>query len=443
MKEKNGFSVFLVIWFGQFISSIGSGLTSFGLNVYVFQKTGSATACSAVMLCAFLPMVVLTPVSGILADRHSRKTLMLIGDSFSAVGLFLLLLSIWLGEDTITVICICAFSSAVFSSLMDPAYKSTVTDLLTVEQFSKAGGLIQLASGAKFLISPALEGMMMKLGGIEWILIIDICTFFLTLFSVLYAGQFMDKRQRLNGNKTERFLVDFEQGWRDLAKNKGVMALLFIATIITFYIGYVETLLTPMLLELTDSSTLGVITSVSAVGMLITSLLIGMKGLKKDYVKVLSSSFAIMGLMISCVGIITHLYLITMAGFLFFSMVPIANTCIDVLIRSNLEKDSQGRLWGLISFISQIGYILAYTISGPLADYVFNPLFYENGLLAQNIGKIVGIGEERGIAFMMVLCGISLFIFSITMKKNKVIKKVEEDYLFQMKESRKKRGTLC
>ena len=96
MKEKNGFSVFLVIWFGQFISSIGSGLTSFGLNVYVFQKTGSATACSAVMLCAFLPMVVLTPVSGILADRHSRKTLMLIGDSFSAVGLFLLLLSIWL-----------------------------------------------------------------------------------------------------------------------------------------------------------------------------------------------------------------------------------------------------------------------------------------------------------------------------------------------------------
>ena len=57
--------------------------------------------------------------------------------------------------------------------------------------------------------------------------------------------------------------------------------------------------------------------------------------------------------------------------------------------------------------------------------------------------SIVGIGEERGIAFMMVLCGISLFIFSITMKKNKVIKKVEEDYLFQMKESRKKRGTLC
>ena len=113
-------------------------------------------------------------------------------------------------------------------------------------------------------------------------------------------------------------------------------------------------------------------------------------------------------------------------------MIPIANTCIDVLIRSNLEKDSQGRLWGLISFISQIGYILAYALAGPLADYVFNPLFYEKGILAQNIGKIVGVGEERGIGFMMVLCGISLFIFSIMMKRNKEINKVEKDYLFQI-----------
>ncbi len=432
MKEKNGFFVFLVIWFGQLISSIGSGLTSFGLNVYVFQKTGSAAACSAVMLCAFLPMVVLTPVAGILADRHSRKTLMLIGDSFSVFGLFLMLASILLGEDTTVFICICVFSSAVFSSLMDPAYKSTVTDLLTAEEFSKAGGLIQLASGAKFLISPALAGIIMKLGGIEWILMMDICTFFLTLFSVLYAGKFMDKRQGFKANRKVSFVVDFEQGWRDLVRNKGVMALLWIATVITFYIGYVETLLTPMLLELTDSSTLGVITSVSAVGMLITSLLIGMKGLKKNYVKTLSTSFAIMGLMISCVGIITNLYMITAAGFLFFSMIPIANTCIDVLIRSNLEKDSQGRLWGLISFISQIGYILAYALAGPLADYVFNPLFYEKGILAQNIGKIVGVGEERGIGFMMVLCGISLFIFSIMMKRNKEINKVEKDYLFQI-----------
>ena len=443
MKEKSGFSVFLVIWFGQLISSIGSGLTSFGLNVYVFQRTGNATACSAVMLCAFLPMVLLTPFSGILADRYSRRKLMLIGDSFSAVGLCVMLAGILAGNDNTVMICICVFSSAVFSSLMDPAYKSTVTDLLTVEQFSKAGGLIQLASAAKFLIAPALAGIIIKLGGIELILMIDICTFFLTLFSVIYAGKLMDKRQNLQEDKTTSFFADLAEGWNTLVKNKGIMALLLLSTVITFYIGFVETLLTPMLLELTDSSKLGIITSVSAVGMLITSLILGMKGIERKYVNALAMSFAAMGILICFVGGITNLYIITAAGFLFFAMLPIANTCIDVLVRSSLEKETQGRLWGLISLISQIGYILAYGLSGPLADYVFNPLFYKDGLLADSIGKIVGVGEERGIAFMMMLCGISMFIFSIVISRNRAIRKVEERYLLQMEKSIEKKGNLC
>lgn len=443
MKEKSGFSVFLVIWFGQLISSIGSGLTSFGLNVYVFQRTGNATACSAVMLCAFLPMVLLTPFSGILADRYSRRKLMLIGDSFSAVGLCVMLAGILAGNDNTVMICICVFSSAVFSSLMDPAYKSTVTDLLTVEQFSKAGGLIQLASAAKFLIAPALAGIIIKLGGIELILMIDICTFFLTLFSVIYAGKLMDKRQNLQEDKTTSFFADLAEGWNTLVKNKGIMALLLLSTVITFYIGFVETLLTPMLLELTDSSKLGIITSVSAVGMLITSLILGMKGIERKYVNALAMSFAAMGILICFVGGITNLYIITAAGFLFFAMLPIANTCIDVLVRSSLEKETQGRLWGLISLISQIGYILAYGLSGPLADYVFNPLFYKDGLLADSIGKIVGVGEERGIAFMMMLCGISMFIFSIVISRNRAIRKVEERYLLQREKSIEKKGNLC
>lgn len=64
MISKSRFKYFLVIWAGQLISSIGSGLTSFGLNVYIFEKTGSALACSLVTLCAFFPLVFFTPISG-------------------------------------------------------------------------------------------------------------------------------------------------------------------------------------------------------------------------------------------------------------------------------------------------------------------------------------------------------------------------------------------
>lgn len=425
MKEKKGFNAFLIIWLGQLISSIGSGLTSFGLNVYVFEQSQSAFACSIVTLCAFLPMVVLTPFSGVLADKFSRRKLMLIGDSFSAVCLLALLLLVITKSDNPVLICVCVFCSSIFASLMDPAYKSAVTDLLTPDQFSKAGGLIQLASAAKFLISPIIAGIIIKFGGIYTILMIDICTFFVTLGSVIIAGKVMEESQNLNKDAKISFFKDLKEGWKSLTDNHGVVVLMLLATLITFYVGMIETLLTPMLLEITDSSTLGVVTSVSAIGMLVTSLVLGVKGIKKGYVALLAVGFALMGLMIGVVGCVTNLVLIAVFGFLFFAMIPLTNTCIDVLLRSNLNKDTQGREWGLISFITQIGYIVAYGISGALADYVFNPLLRPEGKLANTFGKVIGTGQERGIALMLVVCGVSMILLSLIIYRNNSMKEVE------------------
>ena len=55
-------------------------------------------------------------------------------------------------------------------------------------------------------------------------------------------------------------------------------------------------------------------------------------------------------------------------GFLFFFLLPFANNCLDYLARTSIDADKQGRAWGLISFLSQIGYVVAYGAAGGLAD---------------------------------------------------------------------------
>ena len=181
----------------------------------------------------------------------------------------------------------------------------------------------------------------------------------------------------------------------------------------------------PILLELTDSSTLGVILSLSAIGMLISSLALGVKGIKKNYLKALSLSFLFMGITIAIIGCTTNIMGIAVIAFLFFLTIPVSNVCLDVLMRCNISKDTQGRAWGLISFISQLGYIIAYATSGALADYVFNPLLYKNGALATSVGRILGTGSERGIALMLVICGISMVILSPLLKSGKSLKQME------------------
>ena len=65
---------------------------------------------------------------------------------------------------------------------------------------------------------------------------------------------------------------------------------------------------------------------------------------------------------------------ITVSFFCFFLLLPIINSGAEVLIRSRVPNETQGRAWGLIGLISQIGYLLAYLSAGFLADALFTPL---------------------------------------------------------------------
>ena len=117
----------MLLWSGDFVSAIGSGLTSFGLGVYIFQQTGKASQMALVTLLAFLPSLLLGPVAGVLADRHDRRLLMVLGDSLSAVGLLFILVSLMQGEARLWQICVGVTISSVFASLLEPAYKATIT----------------------------------------------------------------------------------------------------------------------------------------------------------------------------------------------------------------------------------------------------------------------------------------------------------------------------
>ena len=90
--EQSNFKRFLLLWMGELISAIGGGLTSFGLGVYVFEKTGSAAGMAVVTLLGFLPTLLLSVPAGVLADRYDRRLLMMLGDGCSAVGIIHILI---------------------------------------------------------------------------------------------------------------------------------------------------------------------------------------------------------------------------------------------------------------------------------------------------------------------------------------------------------------
>lgn len=408
MNKKNNFKKFLLLWAGEFVSGIGGGLTSFGLGVYVFAQTKSAAAMALVTLLAFLPTVLFSVPAGVLADRYDRRTLMMVGDGFSAIGILYILFCMMRGEAGLVEICIGVTISSVFSALLTPAYSATITDLLDPDEYSKASGIVNLAGSARYLISPILAGALLAVSDIRLLLVIDICTFFLT---VICTGVVRKGLKAKASKEKEPFFRAMKMGWKAITEKRGVFLLILISALITCFMGAFQILAEPLILDFADSTTLGVGETVCASGMLVSCLFLGAKGIKKGFVKILSISLALAGVGMIVFGLKENIYLICTAGFLFFAMLPFANNCLDYLVRISIAEELQGRAWGLIGFISQMGFVVAYALAGLLAD----------GIAVKS-----GLSVGRGAAIVVIISGVLLVLTAPGVFLTKSIRGLEE-----------------
>ena len=425
MGQKHSFGKFLLLWSGDFISAIGSGLTSFGLGVYIFQQTGRASYMALVTLLAFLPSLLLGAPAGVLADRYDRRLLMVLGDSLSAIGLIFILLCLMKGKASVWQICIGVAISSVFASLLEPAYKATITDLLTPGQYSKASGMVQIAGSAKYLISPVLAGFLLTVSDIRLLLLLDIGTFFVTVSTTLAVRRSLLSAKR-NPGDAPSFLSEMTEGWHALTRRKGLFTLVVMGSLITFCLGFIQTLASPMILSFSDSASLGTLMTLIAMGMLVSSLLLGGISIRISYASLLTVSLFGAGIMMALFGISENLWLIGVSGFLFFAMLPFANASLDYLLRTNIDNQVQGRAWGLVGLISQLGYVAAYALSGVLADYIFTPLLLPGGPLADSAGKLLGTGPGRGIGMLIALAGLLLCMTAVLLASMKSIRLLEQ-----------------
>lgn len=413
---------FLLIWIGELISSIGSGMTAFALSIYVYEMTGSVSNVSLVTLLAYMPTILLSPIGGVLADRFDRRFLMIIGDGCSALGLAYILWQIQFGSFHMIPILAGVAFNAFFVALLEPSYRATVTDLLTEEEFAKASGMVQMAGNARYLISPAVAGVLLGVADIRLILVIDICTVVVTVLTTAIVRKTIKKQIRKEG---QGFIKEIKAGLSVIIGNKGVLSLVVIMAFICFFIGFVQTLVGPMLLAVSDAKTVGIMESVCAVGMLVGSIWIGFVGIKKKYVTVLCGAGIFNGLFMALAGVSTNLIFTGSSLFLFFLSLPFMNTCADVLVRVSIPNEVQGRVWGMISLLTQSGTILAYVLCGVLSDYIFEPMFAEGGILSNNIGRLIGIGEGRGIGFLLILSGFGMMIAVLATGRSKAVRSIK------------------
>lgn len=409
-------------------------MSAFALGVYVFRATGTATGFAMVMLCLCVPSILLKPAGGVLADRYNRRWMIIIGDVGAAAGILFVLAMLSARPTVLWPVFLGVGISSAFSALQNPAYKAAVTDLLTPEQFSRGGGLVQLAASAQHLLSPVIAGALMSVTTIGMVLMIDMATFAVAVLAVVAVGAF--ETEAITGpavagsdlpptarpfgsvSRVRRFVDELRGGWLAVVADRVVLRVVLVLSLVTLFVGYLQTLFGPMVLTLADARTLGTVQSVSALGMVATSLVLGCVPVRTRHWEMLLVGLAVAGVSLSLVGFTTRVVPLTVAFFLFCAALPLVNTGAEVLIRTGVANGQQGRAWGLIGFLSQTGYLIAYVTAGVLADHVFEPLLSESGALAASLGHMIATGPGRGMGLLLMLAGISLTVLTAVVATN-------------------------
>ena len=403
--RTRGGRIFTVVWFGQVISNMGSAITSFGLALWVFTETGSASRLALIVLAARLPMLLISPFAGALVDRWNRRTAMIVADTGAAVGTLATAVLLVTGTLEIWHLYLTLSFSGVFQAFQFPAYSAATTLLVPKEHYSRAAGMVQLAGSIGRVAAPTLAALLVVTTGLTAIFVIDFVTF-LAAVATLVAVRFPEpERSIVQPRRVSALVAEAREGFAFVAQRRGLLVLLLTFSVVNFAFSFNAILLIPLLLSVTSETTAGTIVSISAVGLVGGSVLMATWGGPTDRLRGLFIALGAMGAGFAMAGVAPSLVWILAGITLIHVAHPVAGSLSQAIWQAKVPVELQGRVFAVRQVLAIAAAPVAFLLAGQLADGVFEPLMAGGSSLAGLLGEVIGTGAGRGIGLMFIILG--------------------------------------
>ena len=186
---------FLLLFSAQIISLLGSGVTTVGLAIFAYQLTGGASATVVIgnaLFLRILAFLIFSQPAGVIADRFSRKKILIAADvlRFGLLALFPLITEIW---QIYTLIFLINAVTAFFT----PTFEASIPKIVGEEQYVKALSYSRVAVNIEAFAAPALAGLLVVWLGVRWVFWFDAVSYLISAALVLFAVMPFAARQIL------------------------------------------------------------------------------------------------------------------------------------------------------------------------------------------------------------------------------------------------------
>jgi MFS family permease len=203
---------FILVVIGQIISIFGNQILRYALPLYLLNETGSSALFGTVMAASFVPMILLFPVGGIIADRINKRNIMVALDFGTAILIFLF----YLLSGTMDIVPLMAITMIILYGIQgayQPAVKACVPALVESEHIMKANSIVDMINSMASMAGPVIGGLLFSVFGLNPILYASISCFFVAAVMEIFICIPFEKK-KVTGNIFYIGLSDLKESFR-------------------------------------------------------------------------------------------------------------------------------------------------------------------------------------------------------------------------------------
>ena len=414
---------FIILWLTQSLSTLGSAMTNFALVIWLYSSSGSALSTAMLTVCSYAPYVVMSIFAGALSDKWNKKATMLVCDSIAAACTVTVLVLLKTGNLEIWHLYILNALNGLMNTVQQPASDVASTLLTPKEHYQKTSGMRSFSNSLVSILTPVFASAMVGFAGVESVIAFDLITFAVAFLVLLFFIKIPETENEQV--KSESLLQAAKDGLSYLKTNKGIWWLIMSMAAINFIASIYEAALSPMILSVADETSLGIVNACIGAANFVGSIIAVFYPAPKSRIRVIFNCLLFsMSTENFFLAFGKNTFWWSFGGILGWIFIPLMNANMDVIMRSKIPTDMQGRVYSARNTLQFFTIPIGYFLGGLLVDKFFEP-FMASVSSDSILVRLFGSGKGSGAALLFFVIGIFGVLVCLIFRRVRYIRELE------------------
>jgi MFS family permease len=384
---------FRLMWIGACMSSVGTWMQIVAQGWLIYRLSHSAFLLALDQFLNGLPIFVLSPITGVIADRVERRRILLASQYVQMTTAAILTILVGTGLVHVWHIICLSFITGVAQAFGAPAYQALIPTLVDREDMPNAIALNSIQFNLAVTVGPALAGQALAKLGETWCFGLNALSFLAPVISLtIISARFFPEKTK------ESIFVSFKKGIVFARQQPAMEALILLAFSMTFLAMPMRTYLPVFVKDIfhRGPETYGNLLSLMGIGSISGSLMIAAAGNTKRKGLVALGGLVVLGMGISVFALSRKLPVSGVALLIVGAAMMAVFATVNSLIQLITTNEMRGRVMSIYTFAFRGGMPMGNLVSGWLVPVFTAPLVLGvNGLLLIGVALYFFLVQRR------------------------------------------------